>query len=214
MKPAGASERARTLPPDAGAALECSAVESDLLRRLRSGEAAAYRELLEQHGARMLATARRLLGNEADAQDALQDACLSAFKALAGFDGRSKLGTWLHRIVVNAALMKLRARPQRAQEEALLEPEFVGLGVFRHTQERWGELPEDQPLRDELCQEVHRAIAMLPDPLREALLLRDIEQLSNGDLARRLDITVNAAKIRVHRARQALRALLASRFEA
>jgi RNA polymerase sigma-70 factor (ECF subfamily) len=201
--------------PEAGGAVERSLQEADLLRRLRSKDAAAYRELLEQHGGRMLATARRLLGNEADAQDALQDACLSAFQALASFDGRSRLGTWLHRIVVNAALMKLRSRPHRAQEEALpLEPEFVGLGVFRHAQQRWSELPEDQPLRDELCREVRQAIAALPEPLRLALFLRDMEELSNSDLARELGVSVNAAKIRVHRARQALRALLASRFEA
>lgn len=212
---AGARPRSPGQRTVAATGPEWSAEDEPLLvERLRAGSEAAYRELIERHGARMLAAARKLLRNEEDARDAVQEAFLSAFKALGGFDGRSRLSTWLHRIVVNAALMKLRARQSRIHEEIEeLLPEFVGKGVFGEAQRPWCEMPEDPLSREELCNEVHAAIACLPETYRVPLLLRDIEGMTNQDLARELGVTVNAAKIRVHRARLALRTLLAPRME-
>jgi RNA polymerase sigma-70 factor (ECF subfamily) len=165
----------------------------------------------------MRAVARRMQKSDEDADDALQEAFLAAFKALPRFEGRSALGTWLHRIAVNAALMKLRSKQSQEPSESggevdELLPEFVGLGVFGETQSRWCELPEDPMVREEVCVEVRKAIASLPEPYRVALVLRDIEGLSNEELAQALSVTVNAAKIRVHRARQALRTLLEPRM--
>ena len=95
---------------------EIDAVDSALLAALRAGEEAAFETLVRSYGGRMLSVARRLLGNDDDAQDAVQEAFLSAFKGLAAFDGRSKLSTWLHRIGVNAALMKLRTQKRRPEQ--------------------------------------------------------------------------------------------------
>jgi len=119
------------------------------------------------------------------------------------------MATWLHRIAVNAALMKLRAKQSRIQEGVLDScPEFTPQGAFAQPQTRWCELPEDAVLREEMRGQVLEAIAALPMKYRQALLLRDIEGASNQHLSRELGISVNAAKIRVHRARQALRTLL------
>src|SRR5437868_8278379 len=99
-----------------------AADEAALLERLRANDAAAAEAVVRAHGGPMLAAIRRLLGHDEDARDALQDAFLSAFRGVHQFDGRAKLGTWLHRIAVNAALMKLRSRkrkPERSIESLL-----------------------------------------------------------------------------------------------
>jgi len=190
--------------------------ELALVAELRTGSSAAFERLVRHYGPPMRAAARRLLRNDEDADDALQEAFLAAFRALATFEARSTLATWLHRIAVNAALMKLRARGSRAEESGDVDelmPEFVGLGVFSTPQARWSELPEDPVVRQELCGSVRAAIDELPEPYRVALVLRDIEELSNEELAEQLGVTANAAKIRVHRARQALRTRLEPRLE-
>lgn len=103
--------------------------EEALLAALRAGEDVAFTAFAHQHAGPMLAVARRIVGNEEDARDALQEAFLSAFKAIKTFEGGSRLSTWLHRIVVNAALMKLRSR-KRAQERSIedLLPKFLSDG--------------------------------------------------------------------------------------
>lgn len=183
--------------------------EAELLERLRAGDDAAYETLVTEHGGRLLAVARRILGNEEDARDALQEGFLSAFKAIDRFEGQSKLGTWLHRIIVNSALMRLRSRKRRDEKEIdEMLPEFTPGGHFRETPQRWSEAADVPAQRREVREVVLRAIESLPDNYRIPLLLRDIEGLTNDEVAERLDVTVNAAKIRVHRARLALRNLL------
>jgi RNA polymerase sigma-70 factor (ECF subfamily) len=185
------------------------AEETRLLEALRAGRAEGFESLVREYAPAMRAAIRRLLRSDEETDDALQEAFLAAFRALARFEGRSSLSTWLHRVAVNAALMRLRARKARPSEEVgECQPEFVGRGVFRDPPARWSELPEDPLVREELCATVRQAIAALPEPSRTALLLRDIEGLSNEALAEALGVTVNAAKIRVHRARQTLRVLL------
>ena len=90
--------------------------ESTFLGRLRGGDDDAFATLVHQYGGRMLATARRLLRSEEDAKDAVQEAFVSAARAIDGFAGDARLSTWLHRIVMNTALMKLRSRRRRAEE--------------------------------------------------------------------------------------------------
>jgi RNA polymerase sigma-70 factor (ECF subfamily) len=187
--------------------------ESALIARLRAGDELAYETLVREYGGRMLAAARRILASDDDAQDALQDAFISAFKALDTFQGQSQLGTWLHRIAINAALMKLRSQRRRQEQdiESLL-PEFTENGHHRASPKEWAQAADGEALRDELRQVVRASIDKLPTPYRVALVLRDIEGLENEQLAEQLGITVNAAKIRVHRARQALRTLLDASF--
>jgi RNA polymerase sigma-70 factor (ECF subfamily) len=178
-----------------------------LVARLKAQDESAYEEVVRLYGGRMLAVARRFLQQEQDAQDAVQDAFLSAFKAIDKFEGSSKLSTWLHRIVVNAALMKLRSRqrhPERPIEDLL--PKFDTEG-HRHA-DGWA-TTIDTTARDRETREfVRQKINELPDSYRTVLLLRDIEELSTDEAATQLGITPGAVKTRLHRARLALRELI------
>jgi RNA polymerase sigma-70 factor (ECF subfamily) len=183
--------------------------EAALLGRLRAGEGPAFEELVSSHGGRMLAVARRILRSEDEARDALQEAFIQAFRHLAGFEGQAKLSTWLHRVVVNAALMRLRSRKSRPEEsiEPLL-PTFFDHGHATVRFIDWTDDPERQATRAEVRRLVRAAIDRLPESYRTVLVLRDLEELDTAEVATMLGITPNAVKIRLHRARQALRELL------
>lgn len=181
--------------------------ESGFIRRLQAGDEEAFDLLIREHAAAMLAVARRYLPEESDAQDAVQDAFVSAFKAIQRFEGTSKLSTWLHRITVNAALMKLRSarrRPTVPIEELL--PTFDDTGHQTRDSQPWRS--DAEPERAETRALVRRCIEQLPDPYRVVLLLRDIEGFDTTAVAAQLGLTEAAVKTRLHRARQALRTLL------
>ncbi|MGE0480905.1 MAG: RNA polymerase sigma factor [Phycisphaerae bacterium] len=186
-----------------------------LLAALRANDASAFEELVRRHGGRMLAAARRLLASEDDAQDVLQEAFIAAFRAIGSFEGKSQLGTWLHRIVVNAALMRLRARRRRPEQsiEALL-PRFLDDGHQAEPAVEWRATAEDLLQRDEHRDLVRAAIDELPENYRTVLKLRDIEELDTQETADMLGIDANTVKVRLHRARQALRTLLDRHFRA
>ena len=182
-----------------------------LIEGLKHGEEWAFEALVRAYGPRMLSTARRLMGNEEDARDVVQSAYLSAFRAIGQFEGSAQLSTWLHRIVVNTALMRLRSRRRRPEEsiEALL-PAFQADGHFVERFSSW-DVPADQILeRKETRLLVRRAIEQLPETYRTVLILRDIEEFSTQEVAEMLELTPSAVKVRLHRARQALFTLLAS----
>jgi RNA polymerase sigma-70 factor (ECF subfamily) len=187
--------------------------EADLLRALRGGDELAFERLVREYGGRLLAIARRFLCNEEDARDAVQDAFVSAFKSLPRFEEASRLSTWLHRIVVNASLMKLRTRRRRPEEpiEDLL-PRFVEDGHQLHPSSPWEGSVETLLERRENRALVKSSIDRLPETYRTVLLMRDIEELDTEETARALEISENAVKIRLHRARQALRQLLDPAF--
>ncbi|MEO7274665.1 MAG: sigma-70 family RNA polymerase sigma factor [Vicinamibacterales bacterium] len=189
------------------------AVDADLVARLKAGDPDAFETMVRTMGGRMLSVARRMLGDEEAARDAVQDAFLSAVRSLHGFDGHSQLATWLHRIVVNAALMKIRTRQRRPEYplDALL-PTFADDGHHAEPVSSWGESPERLLEQQETRAVVRAAIATLPPSYRAALLLRDIEGLSTHEAAVALGITGNALKLRLHRARQALTTLLRARL--
>lgn len=187
--------------------------QADLLARLRDGDEQAFEQLIRDTSPRLLAVAHRYLPNDDDARDALQDAYLSAFKSLAKFDGRSQLSTWLHRILVNACLMKLRTqrrRPERSIDDLL--PTFLPDGHQEHPARSWKPEPGAGIESQETRAIVRACIEQLPESYRAVLLLRDIEGFDTEQTAAMLDLTVNAAKIRLHRARQALRGLLDPHF--
>ncbi len=188
--------------------------DARLIAALRAGDEAAFEELVRENGGRMLAVARRFLPREDDAQDAVQDAFLSAFRAFDRFDGKSRLSTWLHRIVVNAALMKLRTRrrkPERSIEDYL--PAYRSDGhPTNPALIDWSESIPDTVHRMDVAAMVRAQIEELPETYRTVLLLRDIEGLDTQEAAEMLGITVNAVKTRLHRARQALREMLEQRL--
>ena len=180
-----------------------------LLDGLRRGDDDAFAALVRQQAGRMLATARRLLRSDQDAEDAVQEAFVSAARAIDGFAGGSKVSTWLHRIVINTALMKLRTR-RRRREESIddLLPHFDAEGRHVSPVATW-ETPSDVLLeRRETRAMVRRCIDRLPERYRTVLLLRDIQELDTQESADLLATTPNTVKIRLHRARQALRTLL------
>jgi len=180
-----------------------------LLERLRAGEEGAYEELVRAHGGRMLAVARRFLPAEEDARDAVQDAFLSAFRSIDRFEGQARLSTWLHRIVVNAALMKLRTRrrkPEQSIEELL--PGFHEDGHLERPASPWRVPGLDGAERAELRELLLGSIRSLPESYRNVILLRDIEDLDTEETAELLGISTGAVKTRLHRARLALREFL------
>jgi len=184
--------------------------DPEIVRRIVAGDESAFEQMVRQYGSRLLAVSRRIVGNEADACDCLQEALLKCFTSIDQFEGRSSLGTWLHRITVNVSLMRLRSR-NRSREDSLdeLQPEFDSKGMR----------VEDAPLADakeieELYEQgqtrdaVRAAIDRLPDEYRVIVIARDIEQLSTAETAKVLDISQSLVKTRLHRARAALKKLL------
>lgn len=184
--------------------------ETTLVARLQANDDSAFSELVRAQGPRMLAVARRLLRSDDDAADAVQEAFISAFRAIGNFEGGARLSTWLHRIVVNAALMRLRSRSRRPETSIDdLLPRFVEDGEYLDEPREW-KSPEALGAleRRETREMVRGLIDRLPTDYRTVLLLRDIEGLDTKETAELLGVTPNAAKIRLHRARLALRGLL------
>jgi RNA polymerase sigma-70 factor (ECF subfamily) len=200
--------------PRQTAAVEVPWDERAMLERLRAGDEFAFELLVRRFGGRMLAVARRLLRDEEDARDAVQDAFISALRGLPRFEGGAQLGTWLHRIVVNTALMRLRVkrrRPEASIEELL--PTFAADGHHTLPADR-APFPDAQAEQNELQALVRAAVDRLPDGYREVYLMRDVEELSTEDAATALGISTNAVKIRLHRARQALITLVRQEYAA
>ena len=184
-----------------------------LLTALRAGHEWAFETMVRLYGGRLLAVARRFTRNDDDAQDVLQSAYLSAFRALHDFEGACQLSTWLHRIVVNTALMKLRSRRRKPEEsiDALL-PAFQEDGHHVEQFSEWS-TPADQLIeRKETRATVRECIEQLPENYRVVLKLRDIEELSTQEVAGMLAMTPTAVKVRLHRARQALSTLLRKQY--
>ena len=183
--------------------------ESSLLAGLAAGDERVFERLVREQGPKLLAVARRFLKNEEDARDAVQDAFLSAFRSIGAFERTSKLSTWLHRIAVNCCLMRLRTRrrkPEQPIEDFL--PRFAEDGHQIHPSLSWKGSAETLLEEGETRRIFREAIDRLPESYRMVLLLRDIEELTTEETAQLLDVSGNAVKIRLHRARQALRGLL------
>jgi RNA polymerase sigma-70 factor (ECF subfamily) len=184
-------------------------VESDLVSRLRLGDEDAFTAFVRQYTRRMLNVARGFLHSEHDAADAVQDAFLSAFKALGSFEGNASLGTWLHRIVVNTCLMKIRSKSrQRTCSIEELLPIFDETGHHVEPVAPWSENGYERMASDETKAQVRKCINYLPEDYRTVLVLRDIEEFGTEQTAAILGLNPGAVKTRLHRARQALRTLL------
>jgi RNA polymerase sigma-70 factor (ECF subfamily) len=184
--------------------------DSRLVQRLQQGDPDAFEVMVRTHSGRLLSVARRFLPTEQDAQDALQDAFIQAFRGIGTFEARAQLHTWLHRIVVNSALMKLRQRrrkPERSIEDLL--PSFAADGHQASEPREWSDAVLE---RKESARLVRAAIARLPELYRTVLILRDIEERDTTETALLLETSPNVVKVRLHRARQALRTLLDQEF--
>ncbi len=177
----------------------------------RAGQQEAYAEIVERHSGTIYNLALRMMGNPQEAEEVMQEAFISAFRALPRFEGRSQLGTWLYRITYNAALMRLRRR--QAPTFSLDEPWETGEGeqVPRQFID-WTALPDDMLLNKELRSVLETALQTLSPSLRSVFVLRDIEGLSTAETAEVLELTETNVKVRLHRARLALREKLTAYF--
>lgn len=170
---------------------------------------AVFEALVRSNIGRMLATAKRILHDEQESHDAVQDAFLQAFKCSKDFRGQAQVSTWLHRITVNAALMRLRKRnrSERVSIESFL-PTFDTTGHRQDVRPGWSSSPAALLEQSELRSLVRQRIDELPSDYRTVVLLRDIEGMSTEETANVLGLNCGAVKTRLHRARMALRTLL------
>jgi RNA polymerase sigma-70 factor (ECF subfamily) len=207
MVSCAANDRASSSPQLDETAALCN--DASFLVRLQAGDSLAYETLVRQQGPRMLAIAKRFFQCEQDAADSVQDAFLAAFRAIPNFKGESQLGTWLYRIVVNSCLMRRRSKDRHPTVaiETLL-PGFDETGHHRQSVKAFRDSPSDALAAAELRQHVRECIDCLPASYREALILRDIEELDTETTAATLGVSSGVVKTRLHRARQALCTLL------
>jgi RNA polymerase sigma-70 factor (ECF subfamily) len=194
-------------PPTQAAGLSLKE-ESTLLERVKAGDQGACTRLVTIFGPQMMTVARRFMRCDDDCNDAVQDAFISAFNALARFEGEARLSTWLHRITVNSCLMKLRIDSSRRETsiEALL-PTFNEGGCNG----RWPiamNTPSTDVETSETRTMIHQAIDKLPHADRAVLLLRDIEEMNTAATAACLETSEHNVKRRLRRARQSLGARL------
>ena len=198
----------KTLRPD----------ESQFIARLRVGDADAYEELVRLYSGRLIALARQILGDEDLARDAVQDAFLSAFRSMDRFNGDARLSSWLHRIVTNAALAKLRVK--RRRPESFFTEEF-GIGANEDPFDRAeisdpGNGPariDEEIARKQEAQFVQNCIARLKENHRAVLTLRYIHEYDTEQTAQILGVGPNTVKTRLMRARGALRSYIEREFQ-
>ena len=192
--------------------------EARFVERLKRRDADAFEILVQRYSARLIALARQILGEEDLARDAVQDAFLSAFRSIDGFNGDARLSSWLHRIVANAALAKLRTR--RRRPECFLTEEF---GTDRDgdpldrtalpAAECDSEAADELLARRQECTFVRECIARMKESHRIVLMLRYIEEYDTEQTAEILGIAPNTVKTRLLRARDALRSYIEREVE-
>ncbi|MDB5307413.1 MAG: polymerase subunit sigma-24 [Gemmataceae bacterium] len=170
--------------------------------------------VFREYAPRIYHIARRMLGNDADAEDVTQDVLLQVIRKLDTFRGDSQLSTWLHRVTVNAALAYRQKRATRQKRETteaaddVLETAPAGGPV-----KRWNVGPDEPVLAAEQAAVIERAIGDLPPPFRDIYVLADVEGLPNAEIAEMLGLSLPAVKSRLHRARMRMRDILAPHFE-
>lgn len=189
-------------PPGVKQAHSAAAEDAALVRGALARETSAFRVIMQKHNRRLYRIARGILRNDADAEDAVQDAYVAAFTHLADYRGASTLATWLSRIVINEALIKLRRR-RRVENLTSMEPapsraEIIQFPLSNHD-------PERSMAQRQILQLVERATDNLPEAFRLVFVIRVIEGMSVEETGELLGIKPETVKTRLHRARQLVR---------
>lgn len=186
---------------------------TELVASLKRKDPAAFEQLIAQHGTMLYRVALRFMSQPEEAEEVLQETLLTVYQKVHTFDERAALTTWLYRIVMNTALMRLRAKARAP--EALLDPAgppFTEDGAHAREVAEWALPPEEALLRQEVLTVLQQKIARLPEGYRAVYVLAEIEGLSHQEIATILDLTVGTVKTRLHRARLFLREGLAEYF--
>jgi RNA polymerase sigma-70 factor (ECF subfamily) len=186
--------------------------ESALVAQSREGDAEAYGQLVRRYQSKIFRLAQHITQNREDAEDVLQETFLKAYEHLDQFQGNSKFYTWIVRIAVNQALMKLR---RRKNDKSVSLDETIDTGEDTIVREiaAWDEDPEQRLSREEVGGILDTAIESLDTPYRSVFVLRDIEELSTEETAEALGLSVPAVKSRLLRARLQLREKLTRQFK-
>jgi len=185
--------------------------ERVLLERIRAGDKTACDDCIRMHAHGIYRFANRLMRNDPEAEDVVQETFMNAFKGISRFDGRSELRTWLYRIAYNAAMVRLRRR--KPQFVPLPETGFAeGSVPIPRQLFDWSGLPEKELEKAELREEMENAIHELPQKLQVVFIMRELEELSTEETAKALDLTIETVKTRLHRARLWLRERLSGFF--
>jgi RNA polymerase sigma-70 factor (ECF subfamily) len=185
--------------------------DAALVEALRREDPEAPELLVETYGDRVYRLALRITGSNEDAEEVAQDALWTAARKISTFKGEAAFGSWLYRIAANAAYQKLRARKAKAHEIAMDDvlPAFDDAGRHFEPMADWSDRVDEQALQGELRRVLGAAIDELPPDYRTALVMHDVEGLSNPDIADALGISLPAVKSRVHRSRLFVRKQLA-----
>jgi RNA polymerase sigma-70 factor (ECF subfamily) len=192
------------------AAVLAKADDPELVDRVTRGDQRAFEALMRRHNGRLFRVARAILKNDADAEEALQDAYLDAYRHIRTFEGASRFETWMTRIVINQALMRLRKR----QRDRVVVP-FAS--TRRDADDRSESMIADEQtesppmsvLRGEVRQLVERRIDELPDQFRVVFVMREVQEMSTEEIAECLSIPAATVRTRIFRARALLREALA-----
>ena len=181
--------------------------DHDVVDALRRREPMAAEHLVSRYGERAYRLASRITGSAADAEEVVQDALWTVIRKIDTFRGESAFGSWLYRIVANAAYQKLRGRHSRRHEVSLDEvlPVFDERGGHDAPMVDWSSTTNDPAMQAELRTALTSAIDELPATYRAVLMLRDIEGRSNAEIAETLGLSIPLVKTRAHRARLFLR---------
>lgn len=185
-----------------------TAEDQELVAALRRREPAAFAAAFDRYADRIFRLALGLLGDELEADGIVQETFVRLFQKLDSFEGRSSLGTWLYRVAYNLSLDHLRKR----RPDLTIEDEEDQVAAVATTVADWGRLPEEALSNEEVREALDQAIAALPEHYRVVFILREIEGLSTKETAQVTEISVSAAKVRLHRARLFLRERLAEQF--
>ncbi|MDQ6676757.1 MAG: sigma-70 family RNA polymerase sigma factor [Acidobacteriota bacterium] len=186
--------------------------EAELIAEAKKGNARAFSDLLERYERKIFRLAQHITQNKEDAEDVLQETFLKAYEHLDQFQGNSKFYTWVVRIAVNQALMKLRKR-KTDRTVSMDQGIDTGEDIVVREIAAWDENPEQRYSRDEMNEILSNAVESLAPPYRTVFVLRDVEELSTEETAEALDLSIPAVKSRLLRARLQLRDKLTKFFK-
>ena len=187
-----------------------------LVRRFKSGSLDAFEELVQRYESKVYNLALRFMRNQEDAEEVLQDVFSTLYLKIKGFKGKSAFSSWLYRVVMNAAFMKLRKRKQHqtvsiedlapaARTLFVEKAPYHSYQIVRHS--------EQLSIQAQLRETLESAIRRLPDQYRAVFVLRDVDGLSNNEVSELLELSIPAVKSRLHRSRLMLRKKLLRSFK-